>query len=69
MKLRKVMCLALGSLFMIAAGPGLAKDTVQVAFIGPLTGGVSAIGVGGRRFCRIWRSRIEECRSQGQIPL
>ena len=48
MKLRKVMCLALGSLFMIAAGPVLAKDTVEVAFIGPLTGGVSAIGVGGR---------------------
>ncbi|MBT3260073.1 MAG: branched-chain amino acid ABC transporter substrate-binding protein, partial [Deltaproteobacteria bacterium] len=33
---------------MLAAGPVMAKDTVEVAFIGPLTGGVSAIGVGGR---------------------
>ncbi len=36
--------LALGT----AAAPALAKDTVKVGFIGPLTGGVSAIGVGGR---------------------
>ncbi|MCJ7810069.1 MAG: ABC transporter substrate-binding protein, partial [Desulfobulbaceae bacterium] len=48
MKLKKCMSLALGLLFLIAAGPVLAKDTVEVAFIGPLTGGVSAIGVGGR---------------------
>jgi branched-chain amino acid transport system substrate-binding protein len=28
--------------------PALAKDTVRIAFIGPLTGGNSAIGLGGR---------------------
>lgn len=31
-----------------AAGAALAKDTVKIAYIGPLTGGVSAIGIGGR---------------------
>ncbi len=28
--------------------PVFAKDTVKIAFIGPLTGGNSAIGIGGR---------------------
>lgn len=28
--------------------PALAKDTVKIAFIGPLTGGNSALGIGGR---------------------
>ena len=37
-----VLALAFGG------GPVAAKDTVKVAFISPLTGGVSAIGVGGR---------------------
>jgi branched-chain amino acid transport system substrate-binding protein len=32
----------------LPAGPAHAKDTVKVAFIGPLTGGVSANGLGGR---------------------
>lgn len=48
MKLAKLLCIVLGLLMALAAAPALAKDTVQVAFIGPLTGGVSAIGVGGR---------------------
>lgn len=48
MELKKWISLVLGLLLIIAAGPAWAKDTVQVAFIGPLTGGVSAIGVGGR---------------------
>ena len=48
MKLKRCMSLALGLVFIMAAGPVMAKDTVEVAFIGPLTGGVSAIGVGGR---------------------
>src|SRR5512142_374472 len=30
------------------AAPAAAKDTVRIAFIGPLTGGNSAIGLGGR---------------------
>lgn len=30
------------------AGPSVAKDTVRIAFIGPLTGGNSAAGLGGR---------------------
>ncbi|HZL39103.1 MAG TPA: branched-chain amino acid ABC transporter substrate-binding protein [Pseudolabrys sp.] len=32
----------------LAAGPAAAKDKVKVGFIGPLTGGVSANGLGGR---------------------
>jgi branched-chain amino acid transport system substrate-binding protein len=35
-------------LFMFACGVPGAKETVKLAFIGPLTGGVSANGVGGR---------------------
>src|SRR5436309_11948737 len=30
------------------SGTGVAKDKVKVAFIGPLTGGVAANGIGGR---------------------
>jgi len=30
------------------AAPAAAKDTVKIAFIGPLTGGNSAVGIGGR---------------------
>lgn len=37
--------LAVAAAFAPAAN---AKDTVKIAFIGPLTGGVSAIGIGGR---------------------
>ena len=32
----------------LACAPAAAKDLVKVAFIGPLTGGVSANGLGGR---------------------
>ncbi len=32
----------------LAAAPALAKDVVKIAFVGPLTGGVSNLGVGGR---------------------
>lgn len=32
----------------LGAGAALAKDTVEVAFIGPLSGGVAANGLGGR---------------------
>jgi len=48
MKLNRSISFILGLFLMLAAGPVMAKDTVEVAFIGPLTGGVSAIGVGGR---------------------
>ena len=33
---------------LLLAFPAAAKDTVRIAFIGPLTGGVSANGIGGR---------------------
>jgi branched-chain amino acid transport system substrate-binding protein len=36
------------SLSLSFASGALAKDTVKVGFIGPLTGGVSSIGLGGR---------------------
>lgn len=48
MKPIKILSIALGLMMVLAATPALAKKTVHVAFIGPLTGGVSAIGVGGR---------------------
>ncbi|MFH1035274.1 MAG: branched-chain amino acid ABC transporter substrate-binding protein [Pseudomonadota bacterium] len=50
MKTGKFLSLVLvGLLLALGAGPALAaKQTVKVAFLGPLTGGVSAIGVGGR---------------------
>jgi branched-chain amino acid transport system substrate-binding protein len=41
--------LAAAALLALAlAGPAAAKDKVKVAFIGPLTGGVAANGLGGR---------------------
>ncbi|MGH8630986.1 MAG: branched-chain amino acid ABC transporter substrate-binding protein [Burkholderiales bacterium] len=42
---RLVIALAL---LAAACGAALAKDTIQIAFIGPLTGGVAANGLGGR---------------------
>ncbi len=33
---------------LLTAGAASAKDTVKIAFIGPLTGGVAANGIGGR---------------------
>lgn len=34
--------------FLTLGTPAMAKDTVELGFVGPLTGGVSSIGVGGR---------------------
>jgi branched-chain amino acid transport system substrate-binding protein len=50
---RRTLCggIALGLAVLVAgalAAPAVAKDRVKVAFIGPLTGGVSANGIGGR---------------------
>src|SRR5437867_12436008 len=33
----------------LASDAGAAKQTVKIAYIGPLTGGVSANGIGGRK--------------------
>jgi branched-chain amino acid transport system substrate-binding protein len=47
--LRNAIPLAVLGLALTLAGPdALAKDQVKVGFIGPLTGGVSANGLGGR---------------------
>lgn len=40
------LCAALSLTFLTV--PALAKDVVKIAFVGPLTGGVSSIGLGGR---------------------
>src|SRR5215831_16458528 len=40
--------LAAALLALSLASPAAAKDKVKVAFIGPLTGGVAANGLGGR---------------------
>jgi len=48
--IRKMAAIA-GAAVLLAAAfapPALAKDKVKVAFIGPLTGGVAANGIGGR---------------------
>jgi branched-chain amino acid transport system substrate-binding protein len=42
-------CVAAASAVLsMTAAPALAKDVVKIAFVGPLTGGVSNLGVGGR---------------------
>src|SRR4051812_49530872 len=42
------MRIAAAALIAILSLPAAAKDTVRIAFVGPLTGGNSAIGLGGR---------------------
>ena len=42
------LILAFAVIAAAAPGPAPAKDTVKIAFIGPLTGGVAANGLGGR---------------------
>jgi branched-chain amino acid transport system substrate-binding protein len=49
--IRKMTAIAVAAIVLLAAAfapPALAKDKVKVAFIGPLTGGVAANGLGGR---------------------
>ena len=48
MLLRPLPHAALCFTLMLAAGAAVAKESVKLAFIGPLTGGVSANGLGGR---------------------
>jgi branched-chain amino acid transport system substrate-binding protein len=48
MRTKTIIVFALGLVLALGASPVVAKETVKVAFISPLTGGVSAIGVGGR---------------------
>jgi branched-chain amino acid transport system substrate-binding protein len=48
MRIKHCIAIVMCSLLALGAGQALAKETVKVAFIGPLTGGNSAIGVGGR---------------------
>src|ERR1700682_2794708 len=45
---RTATILAAALLAASVAVPAVAKDKVKVAFIGPLTGGVAANGIGGR---------------------
>jgi branched-chain amino acid transport system substrate-binding protein len=40
------LCASVGMTFL--AAPAIAKDVVKIAFVGPLTGGNSAVGLGGR---------------------
>ena len=46
--MRFLLALCASLLFGVAAPSAFPKDTVQIAFIGPLTGGVAANGLGGR---------------------
>jgi branched-chain amino acid transport system substrate-binding protein len=48
LRTRPLHLLALACALWLAASAAQAKDTVKLAFIGPLTGGVSANGLGGR---------------------
>jgi branched-chain amino acid transport system substrate-binding protein len=45
---RKAMVSLMALTLAVAAGAAAAKQTVKIVFIGPLTGGVSANGIGGR---------------------
>jgi branched-chain amino acid transport system substrate-binding protein len=44
----RILAAALAVLLSLASHPSQAKESVRIAFIGPLTGGNSAIGLGGR---------------------
>ncbi len=46
--LKQAVMTSMAVLLALCTLPAVAKDTVKLAFIGPLTGGVSANGVGGR---------------------
>src|SRR5450830_553279 len=46
--LKQAVMASTALLLALSALPAAAKDTVKLAFIGPLSGGVSANGVGGR---------------------
>lgn len=54
MRVRKKNTVVAAALLLASAGlagmsaPAAAKDVVKIAFVGPLTGGVSSIGLGGR---------------------
>ena len=45
---RQLIAASLGTAMLLHGALALAKDTVKIAFIGPLTGGVAANGIGGR---------------------
>ena len=45
---RRLLAVSLGAALLLGASLAVAKDTVKIAFIGPLTGGVAANGIGGR---------------------
>src|SRR5712671_6524196 len=44
----RILYAALCGMIALAPAAARAKDTVRIAFVGPLTGGNSAIGLGGR---------------------
>src|SRR3989442_3467267 len=44
----RILYAALCAMLALAPAAASAKDTVRIAFVGPLTGGNSAIGLGGR---------------------
>ncbi len=44
----RILYAALCAIFALAPAAARAKDTIKIAFVGPLTGGNSAIGLGGR---------------------
>src|SRR5712672_3324101 len=44
----RILYAALCAMLALAPAAAQAKDTVRIAFVGPLTGGNSAIGLGGR---------------------
>ncbi len=46
--IRSAVVSVMGLTLAVAAGTACAKQTVKLVFIGPLTGGVSANGIGGR---------------------
>jgi branched-chain amino acid transport system substrate-binding protein len=46
--MRGAIAVLTATLVLASAGPAVTKDKVKVGFIGPLTGGVAANGIGGR---------------------
>ena len=67
---RHLLSLPVALALLSCAGLAAAKDTVKIAFIGPLTGGVAANGIGGRNSADLAvRLHNEDPKSKYKIEL
>ncbi len=68
-RIGKIAAIGLATAILaLAAATADAKDKVKVGFIGPLTGGVSVNGLGGRNSADL-AVQAAQCRRQGEIRI